>query len=75
MELTPLYDFIGLKLAYALSFFLRFIIGLGWPGVEVDAPNNVASHDLAILTVSSGNVVPFLLKHSKPASPYLKLKF
>ena len=69
MDLMPLYDFIGLKFAYTSSSFLRFIIGLGWPGVEVDAPNNVASLDFAILMVSSGNVVPFLLKQSKPASP------
>ena len=49
------------------------MIGLGWPGVEVDAPNNTASLLFAILIVSSGNVVPVLLKHSKPAIPYSKL--
>ena len=49
------------------------MIGLGSPGVEVEAPNSTASLLLAILIVSSGKVVPFLLKHSKTASPWVKL--
>ena len=73
MQFTPLYDFMGLMFAYTLSAFLKLIIGLGWPGVDVDAPNNTASLLLAIFIVSSGNVVPVLLKHSKPAIPYSKL--
>ena len=73
MQLTPLYDFIGLMFAYTFNAFLRFIIGLGCPGVDVDAPNKTASLLFAVLIVSSGSVVPFLLKHSKPASPYSKL--
>ena len=48
-------------------------MGLGWPGVDVDAPNSTASLLFAILIVFSGNVVPVLLKHSKPACPYVKL--
>ena len=56
---TPLYDFIGLRFAYVFNSFLRFIIGLGWPGVLVIAPKSTASLFLAFFRVSSGSVVPF----------------
>ncbi len=75
MQSTPLKDFIGLIFPYVSSSFLKVTIGLFSPGVDVMAPNNVASAFLAILIVSSGIVSPVLLKHSLPAGAGVYSKF
>ena len=59
-------------MAYVSNSCLKVIIGLFWPGVEVIAPKRVAFAFLAIFMVSSGIVVPFLSKHSLPASASIK---